>query len=67
MQVTVLVGRDRMPYKRIANHLGIKTETVRTYATVIRDKLGSSLPPRDALTEYFWTHRGEFGQVAEWP
>lgn len=61
--VVRLIGRDRMSYKGVARKLGISQHTARVYAVRIRDKIGSDLAPRDALTAYYWNHLAEESPV----
>lgn len=63
-EVLVMIGRDRLTYKRIAKELGISPETVRDYAVTIRARIGTELPPRDALTAYYWKHQKKLDNAA---
>lgn len=68
-QVVILIGGRRQSYKSAAKQLehlrsegerSISSHTVREYARDLRDLMGSDLPPRDALTELYWSFREAF-------
>lgn len=62
IQIVELIGRDRLSYKAVARELGISRHTVKAHAVQIRDRLGSELSPRDALTQYYVTMEHPVGK-----
>lgn len=64
VQIVVLIGRDRLSYKAIGRELGISWHTVRQHAEEARDRIGSNLSPRDALTAFYWQNRETIDSAA---
>lgn len=77
VQVVVLVGGRGLSYKAAAAQMQNKNvrvrgdqeppqisfRTVETYAATVRDKLGSRLSPKRALTEFYYAHREELLRI----
>lgn len=53
-EVLTLIVRDGMSDKRVALHLGIAYDTVRTYIRRILQRNPSSKRPRPALTDLYY-------------
>ncbi len=72
IEIVIMVGRDQRPYKAVARILAnkhregerISVRTVEKYAERIRDRIGSTKPPRAAITAFYWTHRAELDPAA---
>ena len=53
LEIVVLVGRDGFSYKAVARKLGIGYGTVKVHVNRIRNKLGSTRRPREAIVEFY--------------
>ncbi len=56
-EVVELVGRG-MSYKRAASAMGVEYDTIRVYATRIRDRVGLDMDPFRVLV-HLWHHRDQ--------
>ncbi len=54
-QIVELVGRDGKSYPEIGRRLHISKHTVKTHVRLIVKRIGFDLPPRGAMTRYYWT------------
>lgn len=64
LEILLLVGCERLSYKKAAARLGISVRTVQHHALEIRDRLGSARPPREAMIDHCWKNRKSLGYAA---
>lgn len=56
LEVVELVARGKR-YPEIGRLLGISPHTVKNHAENAKDRIGSALPLREALTRWYWEER----------